>query len=165
MSAPTAIDSTQTFLYLCLTNLDGGKIDFDKVCAATGLKLAAARMRLARFKQKVEANYPDGKVTMVNGGSPVKGGADGNGDEGEDGDVTVADANAEAGDPKPSPLKKRKTAKEATPKKVRTVKATPKPKGKRQAKVKTEEGQDEDEEAERQEADGIRRVINAEEMD
>ncbi|KAL4909292.1 hypothetical protein BDW74DRAFT_174497 [Aspergillus multicolor] len=167
MSPSTSVDDTVNFLYHCIANTDG-KIDYDKVGAATGIKPNAARMRLTRLKAKMEAGSADGKVTVKDTGSPVKPGADGNtkgardDDDDDDGDETVTDPDVEAelAAAELSPPKKRKTAKEVTPKKVRTMKATPRSKAK--AKFKAEETQDEQE---GEEGGDARRVFKADEME
>ncbi|KAF9883440.1 hypothetical protein FE257_003484 [Aspergillus nanangensis] len=56
------------FLYLCLrsTNAEGtAPIDFGAVAAATGLNVAAARMRYSRLKKVLDAQMVDGKVNLT----------------------------------------------------------------------------------------------------
>ncbi|KAL4993298.1 hypothetical protein BDV10DRAFT_199713 [Aspergillus recurvatus] len=133
MPANSLPDTALVLLYLCITNSDMTKIDFEAVGAATGLKANAARMRWLRLKSKIESGFPDGKVTMSAGASEANADADIDEDHGQqDGEV------ASGAEPvTPSPSKKRKTgaAKEKeTPKKA-TPKGTPKGKGKEKGKA------------------------------
>ncbi|KAL4742779.1 hypothetical protein BDV11DRAFT_166937 [Aspergillus similis] len=113
MPANTLPDPALVLLYLCITNSDMTKIDFEAVGAAVGLKANAARMRWLRLKSKIESGFPDGKGQ-------------------QDGEAA-----GDAGPVTPSPSKKRKSgaAKDKETYKKVTPKSTPKGKGNGKGKV------------------------------
>ncbi|KAL4768266.1 hypothetical protein BDW60DRAFT_219876 [Aspergillus nidulans var. acristatus] len=133
MPASSLPDPALILLYLCITNSDMTKIDFEAVGAAVGLKANAARMRWLRLKSKIESGFPDGKVIMSAGAGETNADADLNEDQGQqDGEVA-----GDAGPVTPSPSKKRKlgAAKDKETHKKTTPKSTPKGKGKGKGKV------------------------------
>ncbi|KAL4990868.1 hypothetical protein BDW68DRAFT_174602 [Aspergillus falconensis] len=116
MPANSLPDPALVLLYLCITNSDMTKIDFEAVGAAAGLKANAARMRWLRLKGKIESGFPDGKVTMGAGAGEANADADVAGDQGQQDEEAAGGVEPVT----PSPSKKRKTgtAKEKeTPKK------------------------------------------------
>ncbi|KAL4817355.1 hypothetical protein BDW67DRAFT_184019 [Aspergillus spinulosporus] len=138
MPANSLPDPGLVLLYLCITNSDMTKIDFEAVGTAVGLKANAARMRWLRLKTKIESGFPDGKVTMSAGAGEANADADLNEDQGQqDGEVAGA-----AGPVTPSPSKKRKSAaaKDKETYKKTTPKNTPKGKGKGKGKVAQAQG-------------------------
>ncbi|KAL4760618.1 uncharacterized protein BDW70DRAFT_160540 [Aspergillus foveolatus] len=133
MPANSLPDPALVLLYLCITNSDMTKIDFEAVGAAVGLKASAARMRWQRLKNKIESGFPDGRVTMSAGAGEANADADFNEDQGQQ-DGKVA---GDAGPATPSPSKKRKVgaAKDKGTHEKTTQKSTPKGKGKGKGKV------------------------------
>ncbi|KAL4980092.1 hypothetical protein BDW66DRAFT_147531 [Aspergillus desertorum] len=133
MPANSLPDPALVLLYLCITNSDITKIDFEAVGAAAGLKANAARMRWLRLKSKIESGFPDGKVTMGAGAGEANADADVDEDQGQLDKETAGGAEPVS----PSPSKKRKTGtgkEKETPKKV-TLKDIPKGMGKGKGKA------------------------------
>ncbi|KAL3478621.1 hypothetical protein BJX99DRAFT_256269 [Aspergillus californicus] len=105
----TVTDPNTMFLYLCLTNSDYSKIDFEAIGGILGLKATAVRMRWSRLKKAIESNAVDGKPAPALGGDRLSGAAAKTGDTTEDDGIAgSSDAHVTF---TPSPSKKRKVAK------------------------------------------------------